>query len=303
MTARCAAHAEYTESTMSLAHELSELAVECLHVEVDTYPKPGLVSHVDNGAHRDMDASLLHRSAEGLAPYFVQLALAGARNAEMEQLRQIGIAAEAHMLGITQGVNTHRGAIFGLGLLVAAAGLRSALPTKAPLGRIVAERWGPSILNGPAPGHSHGALVTRRYAVGGAREEAARGFPAAYGTGLVALRAGRQLARGDEQAARVQACFALVAVLDDTNLLYRAGRGGLHFAQAEATGFLRGGGVAMATWREQACEIHRRFVARNLSPGGAADLLGITLFIDAEERRFAAPPKNLTGRRQVGEPC
>ena len=102
--------------------QLGRLATECLHLELETYPTPGLVSPVDSGAHMDMNVALMRRSADALEPYFVELAAAGAAGAEMAELRCIGVAAEFAMLDATGGVNAHRGAIFGLGLLSAAAG-------------------------------------------------------------------------------------------------------------------------------------------------------------------------------------
>lgn len=263
---------------------IAALAVHCLKLEVETYPKPGLVSQVDSGAHGDMDAALLHHSAETLAPFFADLVSAGAAGAEMDRLRIIGIAAERAMLVATAGVNTHRGAIFGLGLLCAAAGLRTAYGIRHPLGRIIAERWGAAVLSGPVPLHSHGARASRLHGVGGARLEAAHGLPSVYGIALPALRAARALAPdGDAEAARVQTCMTLIAQVDDTNLLHRGGIAGLHFAQAQAAAFLAAGGIEQADWREQAALMHGNFVARNLSPGGCADLLAMALFVDRLE--------------------
>jgi len=265
------------------AEALGALARDCLYAEIETHPKPGLVSHRDAGAHRDMDASLLRRSATVLEPFFAALAEAGAAGAEMGRLRRIGIAAEAAMLAETGGVNTHRGAIFGLGLLCAAAGLRDAEGRHIPLGRLVAVRWGAAILGTPRNAGSHGAEAHRRFQVGGARAEAAAGFPTAYDIGLPALWRGRLLAPGQAEAARLQACMALIEQLDDTNLLHRGGAEGLAFAQNAAGRFLAEGGVGQRNWRAAAETIHQDFVARNLSPGGSADLLAITLFLDAEE--------------------
>jgi len=97
-------------------------AFRALIRELATWPKPGLVSHVDTGSHHDMDAAMLRRSVEALRPFLAELALAGSERADMSRLREIGLRAEAAMLTATGGVNTHRGAIFGLGLLCAAAG-------------------------------------------------------------------------------------------------------------------------------------------------------------------------------------
>ncbi len=267
------------------AEQLGHLASLCLTLEVETYPKPGLVSHVDNGAHRDMDAALLFLSADTLAPFFGELAAAGAEGAGMDRLRAIGVAAERAMLAATSGVNTHRGAIFGLGLLCAAAGYRSALGIRKPLGELVSQRWGEAIVDGPISLRSHGAVAARRYGAGGARAEAACGFPSVYDIALPALQAARQLAPHDEEGVRVQTCMALIADVTDTNLLHRGGAEGLRFAQDSASAFLAAGGIGCPGWRGRAADIHKTFVAHNLSPGGSADLLAMALFVGQIELR------------------
>ncbi|WP_409189818.1 triphosphoribosyl-dephospho-CoA synthase MdcB [Bradyrhizobium sp. RDM4] len=265
------------------AEQLGHLASFSLRLEVEIYPKPGLVSHIDDGAHRDMDAELLCRSADTLTPFFCDLAAAGAEGAGMSRLRAIGVAAERAMLDATSGVNTHRGAIFGLGLLCAAAGYRNAIGVRKPLGRLVSERWSEDILSGPAVLRSHGALAARRYGAGGARTEAAHGFPSVYDVALPALHVARGLAPHDQEAIRVQTCMTLIAAVTDTNLLHRGGAEGLHFAQSSAAAFLAAGGVGSPGWRRRAADIHHAFVARNLSPGGSADLLAMALFVDRLE--------------------
>lgn len=262
---------------------LGAWASACLRAELETYPKPGLVSHRDNGAHHDMNAPLLRLSATTLEPFFADLAAAGAANAEMDDLRQIGIAAEAAMLAATAGVNTHRGAIFGLGLLCAAAGLRQAQGVNLRLGDLVAHRWGKAIGAAPSYAVSNGAIAGRRFRVGGARAEAAAGFPSIYAIALPALRAGSRMAPDDAEAARVQTCMALIAQLNDTNLLHRGSAVGLAFAQDAATYFLAAGGISSPGWSMRAEAIHADFVARNLSPGGAADLLAMALFLNPLE--------------------
>ncbi|WP_083237311.1 MULTISPECIES: triphosphoribosyl-dephospho-CoA synthase MdcB [Burkholderia] len=283
-------------ATASVSAEIAAQATRCLLVEIDTWPKPGLVSHVDSGSHDDMSADTFRRSAAALRPFFAELADAGARDANMAALRRIGLRAESAMLDATHGVNTHRGAIFGLGLLCAAAGLRAAshVPHRAaaPLGAIVAERWGAAIVRGPRALDSHGECASRRYGVGGARAEAAGGFPSVYTLGVHALADAAQLAPGNPEAARVHACFVLIAGIDDTNLLHRGGLDGLVFAQRTARDFLARGGVGAIDWHSRAVAAHRAFVARRLSPGGAADLLAMSLFVAAYDgsRLRAAPP-------------
>jgi triphosphoribosyl-dephospho-CoA synthase len=276
----------------NIADHVAATAAAAMLAELETWPKPGLVSHVDSGSHADMDAGTFKASTMAITPFYGHLTIAGAAGSGMDKLRAIGVAAERAMLAATGGVNTHRGAIFSLGLLCAAAGATWSGTARAGshwhanvLGATVRQRWGQAILRGPIPLHSHGTNALRRFGAGGARAQAAAGFPHALDVGLPALRLGRALAPGDPEAARVQSFFALLASMDDTNLLYRGGAAGLRFAQEQAAGFLRQGGIEQAQWRERAAAVHRAFIARSLSPGGCADLLAITLFLDALDTR------------------
>jgi triphosphoribosyl-dephospho-CoA synthase len=267
------------------AERVADLAQAALIDELETWPKPGLVSPVDSGSHHDMDAGTLRRSAAAIRPYFAALVAAGRREAAMDELRAIGLRAEAAMLAATGGVNAHRGAIFSLGLICAGAGVAGPVPASAEVrAEAVARLWGRAIAGAPASADSHGGRAARRYGVGGASAEAAEGFPTIRAVGLPALRLGRVHAPDDPEAARVQCFFALLAVLDDTNLLHRGGADGLTRARDAATAFLDAGGIAAPDWRDRAVAIHRSFVAARLSPGGCADLLATTLFLDALSR-------------------
>ncbi|MDF0516937.1 triphosphoribosyl-dephospho-CoA synthase MdcB [Bradyrhizobium yuanmingense] len=264
---------------------IGAVAADCLVKELETWPKPGLVSHVDNGSHDDMDAGTFRLSAAAISPHLQRLADAGAVGCGMGRLRIIGLEAERAMFAATAGVNTHRGAIFGLGLLCAAAGAKAGglVDPALSLGDTVARLWSDSILDGPVLLHSHGSVARRRFRAGGARIEAATGFPSVYRIGLPALRRARSVALEDREAARIEACFALIASVEDTNLLHRGGLDGLRFAHEEARRFIACGGVSAPGWRARAQTIHESFVTRRLSPGGSADLLAMTLFVDAHE--------------------
>jgi triphosphoribosyl-dephospho-CoA synthase len=269
-------------SQSGLVESIAARAIECLLLELETWPKPGLVSHIDTGSHDDMDANTFRLSAAAIEPYFEALAEAGASGCGMAALRRIGLDAEAAMLAATGGINTHRGAIFGMGLLCAAAGARDAgrVDSGLSLGVVVARLWGRGILAGPVALHSHGGRARVRFGAGGARMEASLGFPTVYRVGWPALRKGS----GGAEAARVEACFALIAELEDTNLLHRGGVEGLRFARGAARDFLDAGGVGRADWREHARQVHEGFIERRLSPGGSADLLALTLFVDECEK-------------------
>jgi triphosphoribosyl-dephospho-CoA synthase len=264
------------------AQLIAQAAIDALFQELCAYPKPGLVSFIDRGSHQDMDASTFMTSMFSLRAYFQEIALAGMRHADFGELRHFGLEAESSMLGATKNINTHRGAIFTLGFLAAAAGFlisRSRSLEGYILSHVVRERWGTDILlSTPCKPCSHGTFVASQYGVAGAREEAAAGFPHVFHLGLPALQ--KSLLKGiDFHSAIIQSFFSLMAVLPDNNLLFRAGEDGLSCAQLAAQSFLDEGGVYRENWQECARHIHHEFVARNLSPGGTADLLAATLFV------------------------
>ncbi len=272
-----------------LADLIAVCAVNSLMQELSTWPKPGLISHVDSGSHNDMNAATLQVSAEAIRPFFAELALAGQEYAGMSRLRSIGVRAESAMMNATGGINTHRGAIFGLGLLCAAAGLvaekteSGRVCSPARLGSVGGQQWGEEIRQGPIPLFSHGSSVLRRHGAGGARAEAASGFPSVYEVGLPALREARLIAPYDAEATRIHTCFALISRVEDTNLLHRGGAEGARYAAEAAANFLSNGGIGASGWRNAAAAVHAGFVSRRLSPGGCADLLAMTLFVDSLE--------------------
>jgi triphosphoribosyl-dephospho-CoA synthase len=223
-----------------------------------------------------MDAASFLASIAAIEPFFSDLARAGAEGANLPRLQQIGLAAEHAMEQATGGRNTHRGAIFSIGLLAAAAGWRARAESPASLGMIVRERWADGILlSDDLPGGSDGIVMGHRHGVGGARREAKEGFPSVYRIGLPALRKAGPECPG----ACVQVFFELLAQCEDTTLMKRGGREGWQFGLSEARRFLETGGIFVPGWQATAEEIHRAFIARNLTAGGVADLLAATLFV------------------------
>lgn len=260
---------------------IARCAANALTEELATYPKPGLVSFVDQGSHSDMDAECFLASIAAIKTFFGKMAEAGADGCRLRDLQRIGICAEESMLNATGGRNTHRGAIYCLGLLAAAAGqqMTDGNLLGLPLGRIVAELWGDEILLPDSLLQtSRGLEMCHRYKLCGVRGEAKKGFPSIFKAGLPAFQTA--LISTDREAARVQAFFAILEVCEDTTLLKRGGYLGWKYAQTQVRGFLRRGGVASPNWKILAEEIHCGFVARHLTAGGAADLLAATLFIN-----------------------
>ncbi|NUZ06414.1 triphosphoribosyl-dephospho-CoA synthase [Schlegelella sp. ID0723] len=266
---------------------IARAATAALYDELALHPKPGLVSFVDRGSHADMDATTFMRSLFALRHYFAQVTALGACGAAFEALEGAGIAAERRMLRATGGINTHRGAVFTLGLLCAAAGRCAAageLPTAEVLRRHLQQGWGAALhARAGAPPRSPAAAAARAAGLASANDEAARGFPVLFDAVWPAL----CRARGDgvdPQGARLDALLAAIASLDDTNLLRRGGRAGLDFARDAAARWLAQGGARRVGAVGHLEALHRDFVRRRLSPGGAADMLAAACWLERVSR-------------------
>lgn len=276
-------------STMMKTTNTTALACQVLQAlldEVTLTPKPGLVDLRSRGAHKDLNWALMCHSACALQPVFQAMADAGAESIDDDALRQhigaIGREGEAVMMAATGGVNTHRGAIWALGLLVtAAAQLQERGDSLVPTA--VAARAGAlaRLTDRDAPGETgnKGELACRQYHVGGARGQALAGFPHVLDVGLPALRSAR--ARGNnETTARLNALMAIVASLDDTCVLSRGGAEALLAVQGGAALVLAAGGAGTRQGTQALLALEAAMLALNVSPGGAADLLAATLFLD-----------------------
>jgi triphosphoribosyl-dephospho-CoA synthase len=269
-----------------LADRLAGMAVNALVDEAMLSPKPGLVDMRGNGAHSDLSWLLMCRSACALRGAFRDMALAGQALGQLPALRRrigaIGRQAESAMMAATGGVNTHRGAIWALGLLVTAAAAHpgadaDAIAFQAGLLARIDDPEAPA-----RTGHK-GERACVEHGVGGARGQARAGFPAVTERALPMLRLSR--ARGDsEPQARINALLAVMAGLDDTCLLARGGRRALEAAQTGARGVLALGGMATPNGRRALAALEKRMHALHVSPGGAADLLAAALLLDRIEQ-------------------
>jgi len=275
----------------ALAQQLADLAVGALVDEAMLTPKPGLVDLRSRGAHEDMNWVLMCHSAWSLHACFYAMALAGRETTEPLALRQrigrIGRDGESTMMRATGGVNTHRGAIWALGLLVAAAAQDDFALTP---GSVAARAGALARLrdrHAPAASGSNGEQACRKYGVGGARAQAQADFPHVTGIALPRLHQSR-LEGASENAARIDALVAVIAELDDTCILFRGGEPALHSMQALAREVIDAGGVAHHAGKERLCLLERDLLERRVSPGGAADLLAAALFLDRLQRLEAA---------------
>ena len=267
------------------AGQLAELARQALVAEVELTPKPGLVDRRGAGAHSDLSLDLMRQSAAAIAPYFEAMGDSAQSMPFDRGLRTevaaIGRAAESAMLQATNGSNAHKGAIWILGLLVTAASRGidlnpAAIAQDAALLARLPDRAQPQLL-------SHGEMVRARYGATGARGEAFAGFPHVLHVGLPTLRAERNRAR-TETNSRLWALLNIMARLEDTCVLYRGGAEGLAIVQKGASDALLAGGPGSVAGELAMLRLDQELLIRNISPGGAADLLAATLFLDALEQ-------------------
>ena len=260
---------------------IGSLAYQVLVQEVITTPKPGLVDQNNNGSHKDMDLPLFLKSASTLRSYFYEAAQVGSEAlspAEMfSKLRKIGLQADQAMLAATGGINTHKGAIFTMGLLCAAAAKHreaADIPAECAAmtkGIVAADFAGVTEENARTVGERLYAV----HGITGIRGEAEKGFPAVQGIGLPVLRQGLSIGLSLNDAG----CAALLHILcavEDTNLISRS-----DLETAKAVTAKVGALLAANPFpgEEMLQRLDAEFIAQNLSPGGSADLLAATYFL------------------------
>jgi triphosphoribosyl-dephospho-CoA synthase len=267
---------------------LAALARQALIAEAELTPKPGLVDRRGPGAHADLSLELIRLSATVLETYFAMMAFFSADQslgpALREELAVIGRGAECAMYNATNGSNAHKGAIWIIGLLVAAAA-RTERPNAEEIAAVAGsiarlpDRAQPAVL-------THGEIAKIRYGVGGARAEASNNFPHVIEFGLPTLR-NQRAAGSSEEGSRMDALLSIMSRLDDTCVLHRGGPRALNLVKAGAYAVLMAGGYATAGGRKELCKLDREMIAWHVSPGGSADLLAATIFLDAIERRLS----------------
>lgn len=273
--------------------QISKLAVRSLLYEVCIGPKPGLVDRFNNGAHRDMNLFTFLDSACALSGYFREITAQAMRLRRipperlLPHLRAPGIEAEREMFRATGGVNTHKGIVYSMGIFCAACGLLYSQPRSVPVERLFS--LCSQIARGAPPpkekAETNGERLYRRYRIQGVRGEAANGFPSARVHGLPALR--RACALGwDTDAAGIYALFHIMANLEDTNLISRSNLQTQRQVREQLAALLQTPGLSPEMLLAQAARMDREFIDKNISPGGAADMLSMTLMAWWLEREF-----------------
>ena len=253
----------------SIPYLVADLAERALRLELDTTPKPGLVDRQDNGAHKDMDYALMSKSISALRPYLTRLAVESAKDIDPAKIKEIGIEAEIAMLKATGGVNTHKGALFCIGLSVAAAsclacstGAVEAYSFKELVSRAASEI--------PSARGTHGAEAKRSFKAVGALENARAAYPELFTDWLPYYRS----LEGDPFRCH-KTLLHIMTTLDDTNILHRRGAEGLAHAEAEAARLLEDFSESGLS------SLNKDFIRENISPGGSADMLSLTIFIES----------------------
>lgn len=253
----------------TLPYIIAHLATQALQAELDTTPKPGLVDKDNNGAHRDMDYALMQRSIDTLHPYFVKLALLGSADAlpSHTAIRDAGIEAEKAMLSATNGVNTHKGALFSMGLAVVAAAHEKDTDSLQTTIKALAASF-------PDTNGTHGSkakqLSKGTTAIKGALDNAREGYEMLFAEWLPFY-----IERRKERDAYTlhKTLLRIMCDLDDTNVIYRTDLATAEEVKQEARALLDSFSKAALK------DMDWHYTARNISPGGAADMLSLTIFI------------------------
>jgi len=293
------------------ASELSSLSMQALLCEVSITPKPGLVDRHNNGAHRDMDIFTFEASAVSLNRWFSRFALCGMRNAGkpygeiFASLRSLGIEAEDDMFRATGGVNTHKGLIFALSVLNCAIGIvcgREEPLTEDRLSetcRLLSAEVEEDFRSAKKEAALHPDALTHgekswiENGLRGARGEALSGYRTVFEKALPVLRHWRSCGCSINDSG-VLTLLHIIAETEDTNLVSRssfeeAAELRHRISETLKTGQKEDPAEEAARLMAFAEDLDREFIARNLSPGGSADLLALTLFLHLLEQREEEP--------------
>ena len=268
------------------AEAVATLAVQSLIDEVNTTPKPGLVDRRNSGSHTDMNITHFLRSANALKGYFqecFEIGQATAAQTPQETfplLRQAGIRADEAMYRATDGVNTHKGAIYMMGVLCGSVGrlwsverpFSSVSDITAVAAQLVRDTIAADFANAQP---TAGIQLYQQYGIKGIRGEVAAGLPAVTALGLPVYEKLLDSGLSSNDAGAIT-LLHLIAKVQDTNLYHRGGQEGALWAAQSAEALLA------TTPHPSLAEIEAlddAFIKRNLSPGGCADLLAVTYFL------------------------
>lgn len=281
----------------TIPYIIGHLASMALQAELDTTPKPGLVDRNDNGAHRDMDHALMQRSIQALHPYFVRLAQLGFTDKQPchDEIVNIGIEAEREMFKATGGVNTHKGALFSIGLAaVALAGEAFCRITQAEgCGTMayndVNSKQIQSLSNSiaslarlfPDTNGTHGSKAKANNILKGALDNAREGYTQLFKAWLPFYI--DRIAEGDNYALH-KTLLRIMCDLDDTNIVYRTSMETMQEVKTEARQMLDTS-RNIVNFEAALQAMNTDYIHRNISPGGSADMLSLVVFLSCVVRK------------------
>ena len=251
---------------------MAYLAERALRLELNTPLKPGLVGSDSCGAHKDMDYALMQKGIAALRPYWSRMAKASVP----PLLQMIGIEAEKAMKKATGGVNTHRGAIFALGLALNARGMEVAVSEEVMQKRLceIAQAILCNSLVDNALHSTHGEQAVQQYGVKGARAMAAEGYKDLWADWLPYYRDFSTPLCSAQNDRTQRTLLRIMSTLDDTCVIHRVGYERAQEVKREAADVL----MAEGNMLQDLCV---RYAAEGISPGGAADMLALTILIDS----------------------
>lgn len=276
--------------------KVGQYLTQAILLEVSTHPKPGLVTRLSNGAHKDMSIFTFMMSSAVLSKAFNDLQDIGQAHrgtlAELFcKLRSYGVGAEAELLRVTKGVNTQRGILFAGGIVSAVSGyaMNMGLSRDALLPLI--KEMAAGLVARELKNLDHAAMTAGeklyyKYGITGIRGEVENGFPSVVNYGLPALEDAFDKGATINDAL-VHALISLMTVVEDSNVIWRTDYDTLLEVQRIAKNILSLGSVFTEKGRMAIAETERYFLQRRISPGGSADLLSvaITLYL-LEHKEF-----------------
>lgn len=267
---------------------IAEMATKAILYEVSTTPKPGLVDRINSGAHDDMDFFTFMASSSAISQGFYEIAEVayeynGSPNNLLKLLRPIGMAMEKKMFHATDKINTHKGIIFSLGILTASAVQVSKMSTLTIDNTIdyvkeMTEGLSSELTFESNQMTTHGERSFKTYGLKGIRGEVEMGFPTVMKFGLDALKNSYYTLEYKNDLF-IQVLFSLMTVCEDSNIIARHDPETLYEVQALAKNFIESGGMAQEHAKDILNTLDQEFIKRNISPGGAADLLAVTIFL------------------------
>lgn len=266
------------------SYNISQLALKAMISEVSTFPSFGLVSPVSSGSHKDMNYYTFLTSSMTITPYLKEMAKISYTYKSpqyiFDAIRNIGLECEEKMLESTNNVNTHKGMIFLMGICISAT-MKAIYENKSfhdikEIIKVMAEDILDDFKNLEVKEKlTHGEKLYLEYGFTGIRGQVKDGlsvvfdniikeyeYTTLYGNNLY-----------------TQILIHLMSVVEDSTVVYRQDIQTLRKVQSDAKDLLKIGGVNTIEGRDRIKKLEIEYIQKNISPGGCADLLAISILL------------------------